>query len=205
MNIQPNVECISFLTKHNYLKNPSPNEFIKKYEYNVPLDEFICYCVGLIDYKRSVQCIRILKKTPTEKITTMLIQWFDPANPLTNSILFWVNSGVCLKRLFFLNEDQLNFFRSTFIYDPVLDQYFRLSNIMNFIRLTEINPQTEKIYTSPRKCYFYKKELSVIPERITMKRKRDFKKSINNLIRRHNIDGFIELQFPKIFNEVNNL
>jgi len=205
MNHQPDEACITFLTKHHYLKNPSPAEFIKKYNYRIPLDEFICYCVGLIDYKRSVQCIRILKKIPTEKITTMFIEWFNPSSPHTQSIQFWVNSGVCLKRLFFINEDQLNFFRSSFIYDPSSEQYFRLSNLMNFIKLNEINPQGEKIYSSPKRNHLYKKELNVNPERISDKRKRDFKKSINHLLRRHNIDGFIELHYPNIFKEVYNL
>jgi hypothetical protein len=201
----PSRECIRFLTNHQYLKNPPLSSFLESCNYNIQLDNYICYCVGVIDYQRIINCIRITKKTPTEKITTMHIEWFNPQSPYSEKIEFWVNSGVCLKRLFFLYEDQLNFFRSTFIYSETTNQYYRLANLLNFIQLPEINPTGEKIYNSPMKKYIYKKMITSNPEKINEKRKKEVRKSFMNILKRHNMDGFVEKNFKSMYVEIEKL
>ena len=203
--MRPSQECIDFLTNHQYLKNPPLSPFLEHNNYQIALDQYICYCVGVIQYERIVYCIRIRKKTPTEKITSLYIEWYNPKSPLTTKVKFWVNSGVCLKRLFFLFEDQLNFFRSTFIYCETTKKYYRLANLMNFLQVPEINPVGEKIYNSPIKSFIYKKMLMSSPEKINEKRKKEVKKSIFNVLKRHNIDGFFEKNFKDIFREIEKL
>ena len=203
--MRPSQECIDFLTNHQYLKNPPVAPLLEPNNYQINLDQYICYCVGVIQCERIVHCIRIKKKTPTEKITSLNIEWFNPNSPQTTKVKFWVNSGVCLKRLFFLFEDQLNFFRSTFIYSDITKKYYRLANIMNFLHLPETNPVGEKIYNSPTKSFLYKKMISSSPEKINEKRKKEVKKSLFNVLKRHNVDGFLEKNFQDVFREIEKL
>lgn len=200
--LTPDQECIDFLTNHSYIKNFSPVSILKDHQFRIPIEQFICYCVGMIDSERTVQCIRIHQKIPSEKITSMQIQWFYPNHPEKGSILFWVNSGVCLKRQFFLYQDQLNFFRSTFIYYPEMQKYFRLSTFTNYISIPEVNPLGEPIYNSPFKCYRYNKQLTNHPGKIHEKKKREFRKAMVNTLKKHNIDSFMEIYYPHLFKEI---
>lgn len=202
-NQEIDEECISFLTNHQYIKNPSPTTLLSDFEYKIPIQKFICYCVGIIDGQRHVHCIRILKKSPSEKISTMLIQWFSP-NDLADSISFWVSSGVTLKRNFFLHDDQLNFFRSTFIYYPEIQQYFRLSSIQNFITIEEYNPMKMKILNTPIKWYIYKRKIDYKPEKYITKRKKDFQKSLTKFKNKQNMNHFIQETYPNLYTEIQN-
>lgn len=206
----PDMECLNFLIKQNYLKNVSPYTLLKDFQFKVPLNNFICYCIGTTNGIRQINCLRIIKKKTSDKITTIEIEWFSPKIPdntdIWESIRFWVNSTISLRKFFFCYEDKLNFFRSTFIYYPEIQQYFRLCNIFNYLQIDEINPVGETIYMTclkkyifrmPRKPFYVKKR----PER----RKMEIKKYLSNFLKKHNIDRFIEIHYPNLFREIKQL
>lgn len=195
-------DCIEFLIKHHYIKNFSPECLLADFRYQIPLSQFICYCVGIVNCKKAVHCLRIIQKTPSEKITTMSIEWILFHNEEQRTIQFWVSSGVSLKRNFFCHEDQLNFFRSTFIFYPELGRYYRLSNILNFISLQEINPMGESVYTTHLKYHHYKKRIDIVEGGNTRKRKKEFKKAIKKLTLKFNVDGYIEKYHPTFYKQV---
>lgn len=202
--ITPDQECIHFLTIHSYLKNFSPHNLLEDHRYKLPLDRFICYCVGIIDQQRVVQCIRILKKTPSDKITTMMVEWFHLQNGHWEKVQFWVNSGVCLKKQFFLFQDKLNFFRSTYIYYPEMQKYYRLSCFFDYLDIDEVNPLGNYIYNSPTKTHLFKNVIVKSVERTSERRQKELKKGLSMLIRK-NIDHYLENNYPNLFYEITKI
>lgn len=202
-DITPCHECIQFLNNHSYIKNYSPHFLLEEFNYSIPLDKFICYCVGVRNDQRQTQCIQIITRKPSYKITTMLIRWFDPDNPLTGEFIqFWVNSGACLKKNIFLFEDKLNFLRSTFIYYEKQKQYFRLSSIINYIKLGNVNPIGTEIYLSPMKSFIFKRKNDFNFEKIKEKRKQILKRDLKYIVMRNNHDDIMHNLFPNLFHEI---
>jgi len=149
--ISPDLDCIEFLKHQSYLRNELPYNLLQDYNYKFPLGHFVCYCVGMYDDDKHVHCIQFLKKSSSYKLSHFYVRWFHPENP-SLSICFWVNSGASLKKHFFLFTDKLNFFRSTFLYYPEMEKYYRLSSLLDYITLPECHsPLREKIYQSPFK------------------------------------------------------
>lgn len=201
----PNHDCIRFLMNHSYFKNFPPAPLLSDYNYQFPLHEFICYCVGYIDGYRTVQCIRILNKIPSNKISSILIQWYSPNFEENKSCQFWVNSGVCLKYNFFKFEDKLSFFRSTFIYSPKLNQYFRLSSLYHFLVIPERQPKNELIFHAPQKSYLYKKNLHTSIENVNERKKKEVKKTCQSFLKKHNLANFLQTNFPNLFYELEQI
>jgi hypothetical protein len=206
VDVEPDDECIEFLTTHSYLKNFPPHNLLEDHKYKLPLSHFICYCVGIIDQRRVVQCIRILQKIPSDKITTMKVEWYGRKNNdgTWEKTQFWVNSGVCLKKQFFLFQDKLNFFRSTYIYYPEMQKYYRLSSFFYYMDVKECNPLGEQIYNSPMKSHTFKNAVVKCCEKIEERRKREIKKGLMTIMRR-NIDNYLENQYPNLFREIVNI
>lgn len=196
------TEHVIFLTNQNYVKNYPPSQFLREYNYKIPLENFVCYCVGVYNDEKVVHCLRIIMKSPSEKITTMQIEWFSPDSSRNESVTFWVSSGISLKKNFFLHTDQLNFFRSTFIYSPSQSQFFRLSSIQNFLFIPEHNPMGQSIYNTPLKFYKYKRKLTSSPNKLLGKRKKEFIKDVQKLKNKYNIDGFVENNYKKLYVEL---
>lgn len=197
-------ECLLNLTNQAYIKNVSTEALLRDFHYRIPLEKFICYCVGNVNGRKNVQCLRILKKTPSEKITTMFIEWISPTDR-SKTVQFWVGSGVSLKKFFFLNEDQLNFFRSTFIYYPELCTFFRLASIQNFLDIFEVNPMGEYIFSSPLKCHGYKRKIEIDNGRQSKKRKKDFIKGVKYFIKKYNVDNYILTHEPSLLVELQKI
>lgn len=206
MEIVPDLDCIRYLMNHSYFKNFSPTLLLEEYKYEFPISQFICYCVGYIDGYRTVQCIRILNKSPSNKLSSLYIQWFSPDFNEQKSCRFWVNSGVCLKYNFFKFEDKLSFFRSTFIYSSSLKQYYRLSSFYNFIQVEERNPRQETIFHSPTKHYVYRKNY-ILKNNEPMKerKKKEIKKMCHSFIKKHNLADFLQINYPALFQELNRV
>lgn len=202
--ILPEQECIDYLTSHTYLKNFSPHNILEDHNYKLPISNFICYCVGIIDGERVVQCIRILEKIPSEKITTMKIQWYMWKNHMWESVCFWVNSGVCLKKQFFLFQDKLNFFRSTYIYYPEMQIYHRLSYFLDYLDIKEVNPCGETIYNSTSKMHLYKHVIVKTPQKVFEKRKKEIKKGLTIFMKK-NVDHYLQTHYPNLFHEIKSV
>lgn len=200
----PEKECVDYLINHSYIKNSPPENFLREYMYQIPIQNFICYCVGIFENERKIQCIRILGKTPSDKISTIHVEWYNPEN-YSESTQFWVNSGVSLKRHFFLYQDQLNFFRSTFIFFPELMQYYRISSILNYIHLPEINPTGLPIYHTCIRFTLYNKKLIHNPNKLSERKKKELRKYLQGCIKKNNIDNFMEKNYPHLFNEIMNV
>lgn len=197
-------DCISHLTNQAYIKNVSTEALLQDFQYKIPIEKFICYCIGNVKGRKSIQCLRILKKTPSEKITTMFVEWFHPTHK-KQTIQFWVGSGVSLKKFFFLHEDQLNFFRSTFIYYPELCKFFRLASIQNFLEIMEINPMGKFIFSSPIKCHGYKRRIEIDSGKQSRKRKKDFVKGVKYFIKKYNVDNYISTYELSLMQELRKI
>lgn len=206
VDMEPDEECIHFLTTHSYLKNFPPHNLLEDHHYKLPLSHFICYCVGIVDQQRVVQCIRILQKTPSDKITTMKIEWYgkEKNSNQWEKTQFWVNSGVCLKKQFFLFQDKLNFFRSTYIYYPEMQRYYRLSSFFDYMDIQEDNPLGEQIYNSPIKSHTFKNVVVKCNEKIAERRRKEMKKSLM-MIMKKNIDNYLEINYPNLFREIEKI
>ena len=206
---EPDYECVQYLMNHCYIKNHPTFTFLQDFHFSIPLNQFILYCVGIHNGIRQVNCLRILEKKPSDKITTIKIHWYNPSPPL--SVLlhqkveewdykeFWVNSTISLRKFFFCYEDKFNFFRSTFIYYPEIQQYFRLCNLFNHLHLPEINPLNDIVYILPNKSFEYKKIARHSPKKYEERRKREIQKGLHRFIKKHNVDKFLETQYPDLF------
>jgi len=203
--IFPEMERIHFLTNQSYCKNPNQCFILNDFGFKIPLKEFIVYCVGIINGERVVHCIRILKKKTSDKIGTIQIQWFDPSHKTNEYTLFWVNSNVYLKKFFFQFEDKLNFFKSSFIYYARLDQYIRLSSLLNYIYLDEENPIGIIIYKSPTIYYHHKNKIIFPSDKLNMKRNKEIKKSLILFKKKYTIDKYFRQNFPNLFYEIDHI
>lgn len=210
----PDVDCIHFLINNSYHKNPDSSFILQDFNLKIPISEFIIYCVGFINDYRKVQCIRILQKKPSDKITTMKIEWFDPSynykdkslngvnQPYPNKVTFWVNSGVCLKKFFFLYEDKLNLFRSAFIYYSRMDQYMRLSSIYEYLDIPQLNPIGETVYNAPLRFFIYKKKIVLSEEQMINRKRKKFKKYISQIKKNFSVDRFYRENYQNLFNAI---
>lgn len=203
-NILPEQECIDYLTNNSYIKNFSPHNLLEDHQYKLPLSLFICYCVGIINQQRVVQCIRILKKSPSDKITTMKVEWYNLEGGRWSKIQFWVNSGVCLKKQFFLFQDKLNFFRSTYVYYPEMQTYYRLSCFFDYLGIEEVNPLGEQIYNSPNKSHTFKNFVVKSQEKTSERKRKEIKKGLTTFMRK-NIDNYFEMNYPNLFREISKI
>lgn len=205
----PDIDCIHFLTNQIYMKNHLPHTILNDFQFSIPLNQFICYCVGFVNNERCIQCVRILEKKPSDKITTIKLEWFNPTPPKNgeewDSKIFWINSTISLRKFFFFYEDKFNFFRSTFIYYPEIEKYFRLCNLFNYLSLPESNPIGEIIYLQPKKTTIFKKNSQSNLKRNHDRRKKEIKKGLIKFVKKHNIDNFIEKHFPCIFHQIKQL
>lgn len=205
-NLTPLPSCIERLEYANSVRNPPDHIFQTNYPNFPSISNFICYIVGQVKGTRIAHSIRILQKLPTDDtLTTFHLQWFNYFDEKDEPIQFWVHSGVTLRKFFFMHEDKLSFLRASFIYDEKSNQFFRLSNIFQYLYVEETNPKNSPIYRSPSKYYIYVRTKFISMEEKTKKRKKEFISSLKKTIRKHNGDNFVEMYFPKLFQEYNSL
>jgi len=201
-NLLPDPACMDFLCSQSYLRNDPPLHILQDHHFQLPLHTFICYCIGMYQDEKSVQCIQILQKTTSPKFNNFLVKWFHPDDPHQH-VTFWVNSGASLKKHFFLFTDKINFFRSTFIHYPEMDKYFRLSSLMDFFKIPESTPLQEKIYHTPIKFHLFKPlpTSSSDKKKNTSKREQGLKRTILKIFRQ-DVDHYLQRKYPSLFQEL---
>lgn len=208
--MNPIPHCISYLSTHSYLRNYSATH-LQSLNWWKDTNVYIWYCVGIIDGKRYIHCIRLLKKSPKPGITSYYIQWFNTAPyshvpvsemPSTfDSVFFWVHSGVALRKNFFLYEDRMSLIRSTFYYDSETKLFYRMSYLLAYLSIPEEIPRQVRIHTNSTKFYCYQKRAKKRKYDDDSKKKTDFVKALKKFIDAHNQLNFVHNSYPKLFNE----
>jgi hypothetical protein len=206
----PSPWCISYLATHPFIRNHSaPHLFSQSYWKDTNFH--VWYCVGIIEGKRYVHCIRMLKKTPKPGITSYFIEWFNTA-PYSNSPLskipkhfdsccFWVHSGVALRKNLFLFQDRMSFIRSTFYYDSETCLFYRMSLLITYLDNNEAIPTQLKIFTSVEKWYIYQKRIKKRKYDDSLRKKNDCIRNLKKFIEHNNHHHFLEETYPKLFEE----
>lgn len=206
----PNSQCISYLRTHQFIRNFSANHLydVRKWQ---DMSVHVWYCVGIIQGERYVHCIRFLKKSPKPGITSYCIEWFNTA-PFSHlsrhempthfeSVRFWVHSGVALRKNFFLFEDRMSLIRSTFFYDEETKLYYRMSALLHYLEIPDEIPRQIQIYTSSNKCYCFQKRIKKRKFDEESKKKNHFVLSLKKFVENHNHRRYMELHYPKLFEE----
>jgi len=187
-------------------------ELLPNENQNILDNNLIWYCVGIINHKRYVHCIRFLNRTPKPGITSYFIQWFNTA-PFSHlhldeipdyfeSTCFWVHSGVALRKNFFLFEDRMSLLRSTFYYDIKKQTFYRMAFLLPYLEIPEEIPTNKIIFTSSLKSYIYVKRVKKTSYNAKERQKSEFCKSLRKFFHSHNCQGYIEKSYPKLFQEV---
>lgn len=206
----PSAACIHYLANHHFIRNFSAAHLydIQKWK---DVNFIIWYCVGVIEGKRYVHCIRFLKKSPKPGITSYFIEWYHtsvysqckkheiPSH--FESIRFWVHSGVALRKNFFLFEDRMSLIRSTFFFDEETKLFYRMSVLLPYLQIPEEIPKQVHIYTTLNKYYCFQKRTKKRKYDDEFKKRNELVKSLKKLIENHNHHHFIECNYPKLFEE----
>jgi len=204
--IAPNYEQIEYLRNNHFIRNLRIDTICEKYDFQIPINEFVCYNVGLINGKKYVQSFQIIARFVTG-INSFLIKWWNTAfcdNDFcyeNTYCQFWVHSGISLRKNFFLFEDRFSLFRSSFLYDQRQRVFYRLFTLEKFFKCPEIIPLS-KIYSSPCKYFLYKPH----PCRGKPKRnqsKKELKKYLNLILKECNYQNSLQREYPSLFLEIN--
>lgn len=205
-NPSPQFEQLSFLSNNFFLRNFSIESFCEYHEYEIPINEYVCYNVGLINGKKYVQSFQILARFLTG-INSFHIRWWNTSFVKSEEDLekidhcdFWVHSGISLRKNFFLFEDRFSLFRSSFLYDTNQKIFFRLFALEKFFKCPETTPQL-KIYSSPCKFFLFKQR----PCRGRPKRnhpKKELKKYLNLILKECNYQNTLQKENPTLFLEI---
>lgn len=159
--MQPDVECLKFLQSTNIMRNYDCQHFLQANNNEINIEKYMCYAIGNIEGKRIVHSFRILARSSGTKNKCYKIEWFNTAmsptwhfNQYFDSVSFWVHSALVLRKVFFLYEDRMSLYRSTFIYDENSGTFFRLCSILQYLIIPSLCIYNCQIYTSPNE-YFY--------------------------------------------------
>lgn len=209
--MEPDIECLNFLTHNSFVRNFSFDRILERNQNTVPLQNYICYTVGLVGSKRIVHAFRFLYQSPHSKIKSYYIQWWNTAtfehfddNSVFESVSFWIHSGMTLRKNFFLYDDRMSLFRSTFIFDPYSNHYYRLSAMVNFMNIPEKSNFQKQIFTSPGKFYYYHKKLKTIVRDQRNPFKTEISKLFQKILVKKNLVSYIQASAPRLFEEVQN-
>ena len=209
--MNPQYECIHFLTNTQFIRNVSIDQLLKNNNSSIDLSKYICYSVGIVDNHRIVNCITFLKQTPPNGVLSFEIKWYMPKNfheydhdenMEYDSVIFWVHSGVALRKKFFYSEDRMSFLRSTFLHDPETNSMYRLSCIWSWVSLYQVKPLGSLIYNQPGQFYVYRKKHNSKGENKSDRKFLDFKKACKRLLKSHNHSNYLNEKFPKFYTEI---
>lgn len=202
-----------FLLTSYSIKNHSPAGVCQRYDYKIPISNYYCYSVGSINGTKRIQIFRIINQLVTG-INTYKIQWWNTAFTEysyinldeSESVCFWVHSGGSLKKNFFLFEDKLNLFKSTYIFDRESSQFYRLMVFQKYFYFEEkILKITDYIYTD----YCKKHKQKVITEKriknIKNKGCIQIRKIANKLLNDYYLRNCLINQFPDLFREFHKI
>jgi hypothetical protein len=208
--MHPSPTCIYFLAHHSFIRNYNASHLFNVQKW-IDTNVFIWYCVGIINDKRYVHCIRFIKKSPKPGITSYFIEWFNTApfsqleqNEIPShfdSVHFWVHSGVALRKNFFLFQDRMSLIRSTFYFDDETKLFYRMSILLPYLNISEEMPKQVQIFTTSARYYCFQKRNKKRKFDETLKKRTDFVKCFKKFIESHNHRHFIQINYPKLFEE----
>jgi len=208
-------DCIRYLTNHAFIRNASYENFVQDNNFFIDLPAFICYCVGIIDGERVVHTVRFIGQSQSPGVTSYFIEWFNSAcftvqelqvkvEPF-ESLFFWIHSGVALRKNFFLFEDRMSLLKSSFIYDKKRSCFYRLIHLLPFLQPRYMDNQRFPIYSSPTKVSFNMKRIKKIEYIKTNNKLGELQKNLKKVIKNHNSFRYIEIEYPRLFEEINNI
>jgi hypothetical protein len=209
--MEPEIECIHYLINHTFIRNLPYERFLEKHNLVLNLENFICYTTGSAAGKRIVHAFRFLSQSSNSKIKSYRIQWWNTASfetidhhSVLQSICFWVHSGMTLRKNFFLFDDRLSLFRSTFIYDRINGFYHRLSALNSFTLIPEISNCNQQIFTAPGKYYFHQRVPRLISTSSVNPLQEEIRKQLSKLTCRKNVSIYLRKSFPQLYHEIHN-
>lgn len=131
-----------------YVINPKDDSFLERHQYHIPLETFTLFTYGTL--KNSIRAIhefRILSYHSKEGYQVQFFsneenQWQEP---------FWVKDFNALRKQYFCYQDQTSLLRSTFAYDSVEKQFFRLYLLRYYITVPIKNSSLRHPYVSLEK------------------------------------------------------
>jgi len=208
-----NFECVHYLTNHNFIRNTSIEAFVLENNFSIEISNHVVYCVGIVDEKRIVHVIKFLGQNNSPGVTSYFIQWYNiacyPLSELGNyeiqNVSFWVHSGVALRKNFFLFQDRMSLVKSSFIYDEKRKNYYRLANLMTYLKPQYLENISSPIYSSPIKISYPMKKnkkqsiLSVDKKLVALQ------KSLKKTLKNCNSFQYVEKTYPRLFHEINNV
>jgi len=210
--MEPNHFCLEYLAKNQFIRNYPVDEVVKNNASYFEKNELLWYCVGTINSIRYVHCLQFLKKTPQPGITSYFIKWFNTAPYSTlrfedmpdefDSVTFWIHSGVALRKNLFKFQDRMSLLRSTFYYDEISGKFYRLGNLSPYLQIPEEFPLFQFVFTSLEKRYQYQKRLKKNSKKHINKKHQEMKKSLKKFIIHHNVNHFVEIEYPKLFHQI---
>jgi hypothetical protein len=207
------IPSIFFLTNHTFIRNPSVDSFVAENNMDIFLSQFVVYSVGLIDSERIVHALRFLKQCQSPGVTSYLIEWYNVATFSKNELLyqppnkfdsvtFWVHSGVALRKNFFLFQDRMSLYKSTFLYDKKREQYFRLVHLLPFLKLEQEVSICYPMYSDVNKIFLNnhrkKKNKKIQPDYNQL----SLKKNLQKILKVNNSFSYIQKRHPRLFEEI---
>lgn len=213
--MNPSVYVIDYLTQTQFIRNIPLDDLLSRMKNNmIPLAEYLCYSVVIVDGHRLVNILRFLKQTPPNGVLSFYIQWYMVKNYLSDEYLqdaqniefedisFWVHSGVALRKKFFYAEDRMSFLRSTFMYDHESDSLYRLSCIWPWVSLQIEIPFGCAIFNQPGISYRYTKKTNKINPHKNDRKENELKKHCKRLLKSHNYYSYLEKKYPILYKEL---
>lgn len=206
----PDIFCIQYLQENTFVRNIQFDRLLDRHNNKIPLQNYICYTVGIVGTKRIVHAFQFLFQSSNTKITSYYIRWWNTAAHETitfqtefQQVNFWVHSGMTLRKNFFLYEDRMSLFRSTFIYDPSYGYYFRLINLVDYIEIPIKSNFQQQIFTAPTKfTYNFKHKINKVNLDRENQRKH-ISKILNKILLSRNLKSYVEKVSPSLFREIN--
>ena len=205
----PDPLCIQFLQANAFIRNIPFDRLLDRYRNVIPLDTFVCYTVGIVDSKRIVNAFQFLYESSNTKIKSYYIRWWNTATFLNvdfksefDSIEFWVHSGMTLRKNFFLYDDRMSLFRSTFIYDHHSNYYYRLINLVDYIQIPSKSNFQQQIYISPQKYNYNFKHNKVKNKKCGESEKKQISKCLTKIVNARNLKSYLEKVSPSLLQEI---
>lgn len=209
--MEPDLDCILYLTRNSFLRNFSFERFLERHHNEIPLQNFICYTTGIADGKRVVNAFRILFQSTTSKIRSYFIEWWNTAaydvyfpHMKFTSIQFWVHSGMTLRKNFFLYDDRMSLFRSTFIHDVRSGNYYRLSSLNHFLQIPEKSNFREQIFSQPGKFYYFQKIRKTALKESRLPVEKEIKRLLEKITHKKNLAMYLKKSSPRLFEEIHS-
>lgn len=208
-------QCVSYLSKQSFLRNPSVESFVMENDMLIDIQKYVVYSVGIINNQRIVHALRFIKQYQSPGVTSYYIEWFNVAcypcfsfnyqHPTIESVKFWVHSGVALRKNFFLYQDRMNLYKSTFLYDSKRGQYYRLIHLLPYIKLDFAIQIKSPMYSEVNKIFLHnhrkkKQKASSVNYNLL-----SLKKQCLKMIHSHNSFGYLEKSHPRLFEELTKI